>query len=457
MQNRYLYTLRFVLGGVDFVCINIVFLMAYYFTSQIQHHFVLTNYLQLLIANNLLWVISASCLHLYHKKTVFSSKTLFALRWKCGVMHVLWLGTIILMTNQLQAVYLFLLLLCLLLNLHLIFSQLSYHIVEPLLKQRFKFKKPIALLGITPNSAQLASFLKSKNAKYNLNRFLDEHECLMMDETPVSLADTREQIRKAADNGINEVYVALTPDRRMADIEELIKEAHNQCIRLCLVPDYSYSFTKNTLSAINPHAARIEEMQSRFIKRLFDLVFSSMVIIFILSWLYPILALIIKCQSPGPVLFKQLRSGRNNDEFWCYKFRSMRVNQTADQKQASKNDDRITPFGRFLRKSSLDELPQFFNVFLGDMSVVGPRPHMLKHTEQYRNLIDRYMARHYLKPGITGWAQVNGYRGETKEIPQMKKRVDYDLWYLDNWSVTLDVKIIYLTVANIINGEENAY
>ena len=155
--------------------------------------------------------------------------------------------------------------------------------------------------------------------------------------------------------------------------------------------------------------------------------------------------------------FKQMRSGEENKEFWCYKFRSMRVNKDSDKVQATLNDPRKTRLGNFMRKTSIDELPQFINVLLGDMSVVGPRPHMLKHTEEYSKLIDKYMVRHLVKPGITGWAQVTGFRGETKELWQMEGRVERDIWYLEHWTFMLDLYIIYKTVKNAVRGEKEAY
>ena len=187
------------------------------------------------------------------------------------------------------------------------------------------------------------------------------------------------------------------------------------------------------------------------------MVMSLAVIVFVFSWLYPVLAILIKFQSRGPVLFKQMRTGRNNKPFACYKFRSMRMNNSSDVRQASVNDDRITPIGRFMRKTSLDEFPQFFNVLMGYMSIIGPRPHMLAHTEQYRKIIDKYMVRQFSKPGISGWAQVNGYRGETKENILMEKRVQHDIQYLENWCLMLDVKIVFLTVINVFKGDEKAY
>jgi exopolysaccharide biosynthesis polyprenyl glycosylphosphotransferase len=201
----------------------------------------------------------------------------------------------------------------------------------------------------------------------------------------------------------------------------------------------------------------LENVLNRFLKRSFDILFSLFVIIFILSWLVPILAIIIKLESKGPLFFVQMRSGKDNAAFKCYKFRSMRVNNDSDKKQASRQDARITKVGAFIRKTNIDELPQFFNVLIGDMSIVGPRPHMLSHTEEYSKLISKFMVRHFLKPGITGWAQVSGYRGETRTIDAMERRVEADVWYLENWSFLLDLKIIFLTMWNTFKGEENAF
>ncbi|HWZ36571.1 MAG TPA: exopolysaccharide biosynthesis polyprenyl glycosylphosphotransferase, partial [Mucilaginibacter sp.] len=201
----------------------------------------------------------------------------------------------------------------------------------------------------------------------------------------------------------------------------------------------------------------LENMLNRSIKRAFDIFFSLFVIVFVISWLFPILAVIIKLQSKGPVFFTQMRSGKDNVPFKCYKFRSMRVNADSDTMQATRSDSRITPIGAFIRKTSLDEFPQFFNVLIGNMSVVGPRPHMVSHTERYSQLIDQFMVRHFLKPGITGWAQINGFRGETRTTDDMLQRVEADVWYLENWSFLLDLKIIFLTFWNVIKGEENAF
>ena len=201
----------------------------------------------------------------------------------------------------------------------------------------------------------------------------------------------------------------------------------------------------------------LAQPENRLIKRTFDVACSLLFLCTLFPFIYLIVGAAIKLSSPGPVFFKQKRSGLNGREFWCYKFRSMRVNAQSDTLQATLHDPRKTRVGNFLRKSNLDELPQFINVLRGDMSIVGPRPHMLKHTEEYSKLISRYMVRHLVKPGITGWAQVNGFRGETKELWQMEGRVRMDIWYIEHWTFLLDIFILFKTVYNAVKGDKEAY
>jgi len=198
----------------------------------------------------------------------------------------------------------------------------------------------------------------------------------------------------------------------------------------------------------------LEYLHNRLIKRFGDVVISLLVVLLVFPWLFPILALGVKFSGKGPVFFKQKRTGLKDGDFTIYKFTSMAVNKEADVRQAIAGDTRITSFGRFMRKHNLDELPQFFNVLKGEMSVVGPRPHMLAHTEKYTALIDKYMVRHFAKPGITGLAQVSGLRGETRTTKEMEERVKTDVYYIENWSVLLDVKIILLTVFKTISGKK---
>ncbi len=193
------------------------------------------------------------------------------------------------------------------------------------------------------------------------------------------------------------------------------------------------------------------------LKRTFDIAFSLFIIIFLLSWITPIIALIIKIESRGPVFFKQTRNGIKFREFTCYKFRSMIENNDADIQQATKNDKRVTKIGKILRKTSLDELPQFFNVLIGNMSVVGPRPHMIRENERYSKSVDKFMVRHFVKPGITGLAQVKGFRGEIETDEDIINRVKYDIYYLENWSLILDLNIVFLTTINFLTGQKKAY
>jgi len=265
--------------------------------------------------------------------------------------------------------------------------------------------------------------------------------------------------------GIKEIYYTLpVTDDEYPLVEEVWNFAEDHYITFRIAQDFEWLNRKDVVISfygevpvISMHRMPLASRFNRLVKRVFDLVFSLGVIVFIFPILLPILGLAIKLDSPGPIFFKQYRTGRRNRNFLCYKFRTMRMNADSDQKQATKGDNRITKLGAFLRKSSLDEFPQFLNVLKGDMSVVGPRPHMVKHTEEYCEIIKRFMFRHYVTPGITGWAQVNGYRGGTENPELMRKRVEYDTWYIENWSLWLDLRCIFLTVLNAIRGEKNAY
>lgn len=196
---------------------------------------------------------------------------------------------------------------------------------------------------------------------------------------------------------------------------------------------------------------------NQFIKRLFDILVSGVFLCLLFPFIYLIVGMLIKCSSRGSVIFKQKRNGLHGKEFWIYKFRSMYDNEEADIQQATKNDARKTKIGNFIRKTNIDEIPQFINVFIGDMSIVGPRPHMVKHTEEYSRLVDNFMVRHWVKPGITGWSQVSGRRGEIKSREQIAQRVKADIWYIEHWSFLLDLYIIFKTITNIFKGEEEAY
>ena len=265
------------------------------------------------------------------------------------------------------------------------------------------------------------------------------------------------------ENNIDEIYFSVA-ELSNKQINKLVDFADNNLRELKFIPDNKDIYSKKLkyeyydyIPILSIRVIHLQEPFSKFIKRFFDILFSSFIIVFLLSWLTPILAIIIKLESRGPVFFKQSRNGFNYHEFDCYKFRSMTPNADAHLYQATKGDSRITKVGAFIRKTSIDELPQFFNVLFGDMSVVGPRPHMVSHANMYAQRIDKFMVRHFVKPGITGLAQISGFRGEVETDKDIINRVKYDIFYIENWSLLLDSKIIIQTFINAIKGEDKAY
>ncbi len=277
------------------------------------------------------------------------------------------------------------------------------------------------------------------------------------------LGQPEDAIAYINDHLLHNVYCILPPSENEL-INAIMQTCAQNLVRYFHIPD-SFNYQRHTMSfslmngtpVFSLHNEPLSKLGNRIVKRAFDFIASSIFLVTIFPFVYIIFGLLIKRSSPGPVFFKQKRSGLNGKDFYCYKFRSMRVNVDSDKVQATKDDPRKTRIGEFMRRTSIDELPQFINVWLGDMSIVGPRPHMLQHTKQYRELISSYMVRHFAKPGITGYAQVTGFRGETQELWQMEGRIQKDIWYIEHWSFTLDLFIIWKTVYNAIHGEENAY
>lgn len=314
----------------------------------------------------------------------------------------------------------------------------------------------VVILGNGKSVEELAYFFNDNpDYGYNLMKIFDLK------------TNKKESLEEACiyvlDNKVDEIYGSLN-SLSNSNVEELINFADNNLKTIKLLPDSKNTLLRNLaveyygyIPIISLRIIPLEKEVNKRFKRIFDIVFSVLIIFFILSWLTPLLAILIKLDSKGPIFFKQRRNGLNYEEFICYKFRSMRLNPIADLEQVQKNDPRITRLGRFIRKTSIDELPQFFNVLLGDMSVVGPRPHMVSHTEMYAKSIDKFMVRHFIKPGITGLAQINGYRGEVETEKDIINRVRFDIFYLENWTILLDLKIIFKTVINAIKGEEKAY
>jgi putative colanic acid biosynthesis UDP-glucose lipid carrier transferase len=309
---------------------------------------------------------------------------------------------------------------------------------------------------------KLIEHLKIFKKTSKINGYFDSvKEVNFFKEIPF-LGAINEAIDYAKNNNVSEIYSTISPEIEPI-IYKIAEEAEKNFIRFKFVPDFGIFINRRMhvdlekdILFLSIRRNPLEDHQERLKKRIFDILLSIIVMITILWWLIPIIALLIKIESPGPVFFKQLRSGKNNKPFICYKFRTLKTNVAADKIQVTKNDSRFTTIGKFLRKTNIDELPQFFNVLQSTMSVVGPRPHMLKHTEEFGNISEQYMARHYFKPGITGWAQINGYRGEIKNNDLLLKRIECDIWYMENWSMWLDMRIVLLTGLKLIIWDKNA-
>lgn len=313
----------------------------------------------------------------------------------------------------------------------------------------------VVILGWNAQVKELKNFfIENKKYGYKVKSTFD------IKDHKVSLESVFSYI---LNNNVDEVYCSVDQFTN-EELREISEFTDNNLKILKFIPDTREIFTKKLeyqYLGITPilslRTIPIDTPVNQFLKRTFDIVLSILVLVGVLSWLTPLLAVLIKLDSKGAVFFKQKRNGLDYHEFYCYKFRSMRANEKADLEQVSKNDERITRVGAFLRKTSMDELPQFINVLKGDMSVVGPRPHMVSHTHMYAERIDKFMVRHFIKPGITGLAQVSGYRGEIESDKDIVNRVKFDIFYVENWSLFLDIKIVFTTIYKAIVGDDKAY
>ncbi len=337
-----------------------------------------------------------------------------------------------------------------------------FYPMDPLINKLIKRDRRIAVLGYNENTINLVNSLR-KSRHISFEGYFDNYEPGLKVRTTPKLGTIDYCISIAKEKKISEFYVSVTPENETL-IHSIAEEAEKNCIRVHYVsheksvqPGVYRLYKVNGTPVFKKYREPLLRLRNQLMKRAFDVFVSSFVILFILSWMVPLVSLLVWLESRGPIFFRQLRSGRDNESFTCLKFRSMVPNGVSDAIQATKNDNRVTRMGAFLRKTSLDEFPQFINVFFGEMSVVGPRPHMLRHTEEYKQIVNQYMARLYLKPGVTGRAQVKGYRGEITDVELLRKRVEHDIWYMENWSLALDFQLVFLTFLGLFKKDEQAY
>lgn len=412
------------------------------------------------------WLFSVTYFKLYRVDVLFSLEEFFGNSWRAFfTQRILWHLYIYIFQDNI--LYFFgskanLFQLSFLLSYFLL-SRILFALITGNIKRWVVKRYTVAIWGFNKTSIELASHLETHSYFIDFMGILNENSSVNYTTNLEFTTALSEAIHNASKNNVNELYIVSKPDL-ISDLNYFFELGDKHCMRLKFVPDFSLISKKHFSSShldnfhvIKPRYEPLQNAYNRLIKRIFDIVFSSLVIVFILSWLYPLLAFLIKRQSKGPVLFRQMRTGKKNEPFWCYKFRSMYINIGDESQQAQKEDARVTPIGKFLRRSSLDELPQFFNVLMGNMSVVGPRPHMIKHTSDYNDHINNFMVRHFVKPGITGLAQVSGLRGETKRVSDMVRRVNKDIEYVQRWSLIKDIKICFLTVIVTLKGDKNAF
>lgn len=345
-------------------------------------------------------------------------------------------------------------------------EKLLIRIVFKKLRNSHNYSRKVLIVGAGENGINFYENWVNHDFGYQLTGFLDDEKQPELNGNYLGKTSDIEAV--IANYELDDIVVTL-PITREKEIERIVAVGEREGKRVRIVADYHkfgngkmHVDSMGNLSVITLRSLPLDYLDNKIYKRLFDIVFSLLGIIFLFSWLFPIISLIIKLTSKGPALFKQDRWGLNNKTITCLKFRTMaagckNVDENGVYLQAQKDDPRITRIGKILRKTNLDELPQLFNVLLGSMSLVGPRPHPVPLNITSKDSVEKYLMRHWVKPGITGWAQVHGYRGETRDKFLMKKRVKYDLWYIEHWTFWLDIQIIVQTLVNMIKGEKNAY
>jgi len=455
--------IRIVFLLLDLLALNTVYFSCKFFFRNYIADDLFMQYTYLWMACNIVWLVVSWGNNTYRNSDIFSFE-----KFSKNTMHAYgyFLGLITLylfMYKQFEVSRIFFVCMLVSFGVGLMTNRIIHLGLYHYFKNKAYIARKVLIIGYNQRAQKLVEYLEQQPINTEILGFCeDESNIHELTHYPI-ITDRKNIIAISLKEQVTEIFSTISPEEDKY-IYTLMNQADQACIRFKILPNLDHFIRRpvhieyiDDMPVLSPRNEPLDDVGNRIKKRFFDLAVSSFAIIFILSWLVPLIALLIKLESRGPVFFVQKRNGKDGKPFNCLKFRSMRVSADADARQASKGDERITRLGRFMRKTSIDELPQFFNVLMSDMSVVGPRPHMLKHTQDYSRLINQFMIRHFLKPGITGWAQVNGFRGETKTLEDMANRVTYDIWYLENWSLWLDARIVFMTVFNIFRGEKNAF
>ncbi len=464
MNKQFERYLKMTLIGLDLIILNSIYVIAeFFFITKIPAND-LHQYLQYLVVANFLWLLLSFICRNYAGKIILN----FNFFTKRTVqVYLLWCICILIylfFTRELIVSRLYIVITLIGFGLGLFVNRFLYLGIKKYFRTRHHLLKRVLILGYNETAKKLSKYFEEDGINTRLVGFVEDQKNLQELSNYPILSDMNNALQIAKDNNVEEIFSTITPEQNNA-IYPLMYAAEREFIRFKIVPNLSKFINQSIhvdyfrdLPILSLRSEPLDDVGNRLKKRILDVIISSFVIVFVLSWMIPILGLLIYIESRGPIFFSQKRTGKNNTAFNCLKFRSMQYNnKDSDLKQATKGDARITRIGKFIRKTSLDEFPQFLNVFKGEMSVVGPRPHMLKHTDDYSKTVDQYMIRQFLKPGITGWAQIHGFRGEITSPEQIESRVNKDLWYLENWTLWLDIQIMFLTIYQIIRGDEKAF
>ncbi|MBC8033317.1 MAG: undecaprenyl-phosphate glucose phosphotransferase [Chitinophagaceae bacterium] len=463
MNHRFLKSLQLSLAIMDLLAINAVF-----FISQFifRDHGLITNRIEYSYFGffiSIAWVISVLAVNIYNEKYVMTFEKFTKVSCRAYIYFLLLVILYLFFFRMLAISRIFVSVTLVCVPVALLMNRFIYLAIYLYVKKKDWLTSKVLVIGYNSLSKKLASHLQEASINKEIVGFCEEDDNVNELSFYPILSNINNAMEVCREHGVTEIYSTIAPEQNNS-LYQLIQSAEQNCIRFRIVPDLGFFINKQMhidyireIPVISLRHEPLEDLDNRIKKRIFDIVISFFVVTLVLSWLIPVVALLIWLESKGPIFFVQSRTGKDNKTFQCLKFRSMYVNEKAHTHQASRNDSRITRIGRFMRRTNIDEFPQFINVLKGDMSIVGPRPHMLKHTDEYSKLVRQYMVRQFLKPGITGWAQVNGLRGETRGLENMQQRVEHDIYYMENWSLFFDLKIVFMTAFNTIAGDENAF
>lgn len=457
IQRRYSKYFPAIFIVADLIVLNLSYTLASYIKFG-RHLFGVEEYVQLQMALNVVWILIffSSRLHNLnrdHRLADQINKILTSLVINVSFVLTLWFVFNLDYSRQLIFLTFFFF------STSAVAWRISWFYLIRFYRKRGFNVRHVAMVGYEDLAERMIRFIQhNPGLGYKLVGVFDDKN---LDKK--EYVGTIDEVEKYVSNNPVDIVFCNLNVLNQQRLQRLVDVADNNLIKVKILSQFSKMELDNLtlqkygiIPVLNVNAIPLDNALNQFVKRAFDILFSSLAILLLCSWIFPIISLLIWIESPGPIFFKQRRHGKNNRTFDCLKFRTMVMNTEADHKQATKNDSRITRLGRLLRKTSLDELPQFINVFLGDMSVVGPRPHPIKLNEEYQPSIEKFWQRHAVKPGITGLAQAKGYRGQT-DLNAMSGRVKLDRFYVKNWSLLLDLKIISLTIYAFVKGSENAY